>query len=239
MDKSEESSGKKQRRKRRNKQQVCMDVLDGMARLVQKEGFCQLNISKLAKESQTDINAILRYFGSFEGVLKAFIYQTGYRYNFRQKEYMDTNNQSVETYNDFLLQILEDLRLDYPAQQALRWEISDTSPLANESACNREIRDKQVIDCWKDLFDNCGFRIDIVTAILVGGIRYIVLNRKHAPMYGVNFATREGIAQLKDTLSQLGDLLAKQKKEIKLKQKIAAKMKEKGMSQELIDECLQ
>lgn len=238
MNKSNESLDKKQRRKRRNKQQVCMDILDGMARLVQKEGFCQLNISKLAKESQTDVNAILRCFGSFEGVLKAFIYQLECRYSFCQKGYVDTNSQSIEAYNDFLLQMLENLRLDYPAQQALRWEISDTSPLANESACNRESRDKQVIDCWKDLFDNCGFRIDIVTAILVGGIRYIVLNRKHAPMYGVDFATREGMAQLKETLAQLGDMLAKQKEEIKLKQKIATKMKEKGMPQELIDEYL-
>lgn len=217
MNNSKESLDKKQRRKRRNKQQVCMDILDGMARLVQKEGFCQLNISKLAKESQTDVNAILRCFGSFEGVLKAFMYQLECRYGFRQKGYVDTNSQSVEAYNDFLLQMLEDLRLDYPAQQALRWEISDTSPLANESASNRESRDKQVIDCWKDLFDNCGFRIDIVTAILVGGIRYIVLNRKHAPMYGVGFATHEGMAQLKETLAQLGDMLTKQKEDIKLK----------------------
>lgn len=34
-----------------------MDILDSMARFVQKEGFCQLNFSKLAKESQTEINA--------------------------------------------------------------------------------------------------------------------------------------------------------------------------------------
>lgn len=216
-----------------------MDILDGMARLVQKEGFCLLNISKLAKESQTDVNAILRCFGSFEGVLKSFLYQLECRYNFRQKDRQETNSRSIEEYGDFLQQILDDLRFDYPAQQALRWETSDTTPLTNEFACNRELRDKQLIDRWKFLFDGSGLQMDVITAILVGGIRYIVLNRKHAPMYGVDFATREGMAQLKDTLSQLGDMLARQKEEIKLKQKIAAKMKEKGVPQELIDECLQ
>ena len=216
-----------------------MDILDGMARLVQKEGLCLLNISKLAKESQTDVNAILRCFGSFEGVLKSFLYQLECRYNFRQKDRQETNSRSIEEYGDFLQQILDDLRFDYPAQQALRWETSDTTPLTNEFACNRELRDKQLIDRWKFLFDGSGLQMDVITAILVGGIRYIVLNRKHAPMYGVDFATREGMAQLKDTLSQLGDMLARQKEEIKLKQKIAAKMKEKGVPQELIDECLQ
>lgn len=239
MDKSEESSDKKQRRKRRNKQQVCMDILDGMARLVQKEGFCQLNISKLAKESQTDVNAILRCFGSFEGVLKAFLYQLECRYNFQQKECLETNSRSVEEYGDFFLKMLEDLRLDHSAQQALRWETSDISPLPSEYACNRESRDKQTIDRWKVLFDGSGLRIDVITAIIAGGIRYIVLNRKHALMYGVDFATREGMKQLKDTLSQLTDILVQQKEEIELKQKIAAKMKEKGVSRELIDEYLQ
>lgn len=238
MDKSEESLGKKPRRKRRNKQQVCMDILDSMARLVQKEGFCQLNISKLAKESQTDVNAILRCFGSFDGVLKAFLYQLEGRYNFRQKGCLETNNQSIEQYSDFLQQILDDLRLDYPAQQALRWETSDTTPLTNGYAYSREASDKQMIDHWKVLFDGSGLQIDVITAILAGGIRYVILNRKHAPMYGVDFATREGMAQLKDTLSLLGDMLAKQKEEIKLKQKIAARMKEKGVPQELIDEYL-
>lgn len=216
-----------------------MDILDGMARLVQKEGLCLLNISKLAKESQTDVNAILRCFGSFEGVLKSFLYQLECRYNFRQKDQQETNSRSIEEYGDFLQQILDDLRFDYPAQQALRWETSDTTLLTNEFACNRELRDKQLIDRWKFLFDGSGLQMDVITAILVGGIRYIVLNRKHTPMYGVDFATREGMAQLKDTLSQLGDMLARQKEEIKLKQKIAAKMKEKGVPQELIDECLQ
>lgn len=239
MDKIKESASKKQRRKRRNKQQVCIDILDSVAQLVQKEGFCQLNISKLAKESQTDANAIVRCFGSFEGVLKTFMYQLECRYNFRLKDCLETNSQSIEEYGGFLQQILEDLRRDYPAQQALRWETSDITTLCNEYAYNREVCDKQIINRWKVLFDGSGLQMDVITAILVGGIRYIILNRKHTPMYGVDFATREGIAQLKDTLSQLGDMLAKQKEEIKLKQKIAAKMKEKGMPQELIDECLQ
>lgn len=46
-------------------------------------------------------------------------------------------------------------------------------------------------------------------------------------MYEADFATREGMAQLKETLAQLGNMLTKQKKKNKLKQKIAVKMKEK------------
>ena len=238
MEKAKETSKEKQRRKRRNAQQVRMDILDAMARMIEKEGFCQLNMCKVSKESQTDINAILRCFGSFDNLLKAFLYQLECCYNFRQKESLETDCQK-EDYGSFLWQTVEDLRLDNFAQQALRWETANTDLLVNEFARNRENCDKQITERWKNVFDGSGLRIEVITALFVGGIRYIILNRKHSPMYGVNFATREGLAQLKDTLCQLADILTKQKEETDLKQKIAAKMKAKGLSQELIDECLQ
>lgn len=65
-----------------------MDILGSTEQLVQKEGVYQLNIYKLAMESQIDINAILRYFGTFEGGLKAFLHQSEYRYNFRPKDWL-------------------------------------------------------------------------------------------------------------------------------------------------------
>lgn len=239
MERSEETPKEKQRRKRRNKQQVYMDIMNAVTRLVKKEGFCQLNISKVAKEAQIDVNAILRNFRSFEGVLEAFLYSLGCHYNYQQKEYMETGCQSINDYNAFLLQTFDRLKLDHAAQQALRWEISELGLSNNPFMQNRDYRDKQIIAYWKDLFSGSELQIDVITALFVGGIRYIVLNRKHAPIYGVDFAKREGIAQLKETLNRLADILIKQKEETELKQRIAAKMKGKGLSQELIDECLE
>lgn len=150
MDKSEETKGVRQRRKRKGKQQVAMDIMDAMTRLIEKEGLCQLNMSKVSKESQTDVNAILRRFASLEGILKTFLYKLECRYDFRQKKNLETACRSVNDYGLFLRQMLENLRIDNSAQQALRWEISHPGFIAGGSASSR---DEQIITRWKKLFE--------------------------------------------------------------------------------------
>lgn len=76
-----------------------------------------------------------------------------------------------------------------------------------------------------------------LTAYKLQIICYIFINRSPLPYSELDFSTRDGLAQLKDALCQLTDILAKEKGRNRTENH--RKNKEKKMFPELIDKCLQ
>ncbi|MCK7555927.1 TetR/AcrR family transcriptional regulator [Chitinophaga sedimenti] len=57
----------------RNKERTRQRVIDALGNIVIKDGFSNLNISKIAEQAQVDRKVIYDYFGGLDGVIKEYL----------------------------------------------------------------------------------------------------------------------------------------------------------------------
>lgn len=227
----------KKRRPRRSKQAIQKVVLDAVSSLVKEKGFANITITSISQKSEVDINAILRLFGSVENLLDMYSHFFDYWFRNILEDPEKLTNDPIAYYKDSVVKLADALYNSKEMQELLIWEISDDNPTTRKVANNREISNEPVLTALNAMFKDSGINFDVMTAILIAGIYYLILRRKRSTFCGVDFSTRKGKAKLLETITQsinmCFDVLQK-KNEV---YEIARNLKAKGISFDIIAEC--
>lgn len=227
----------KKRRPRRSRQQIQKMVLDAVSSLVKEKGFSNITITAISQKSEVDINAILRSFGSLEQLLDMYSHFFDYWFRNTLENPDRLKNDPIGYYRESVVNLADMLYNNREMQEMLIWEICEDNPTTRKVAMNREISNETVIKALTDKFKDTGINFDVMAAILIAGIYYLILRRKRSTFFGVDFSTRKGKAKLLETIKQsidiCFDILEKRNKIYE----IAKRMKEKGIDIETIAEC--
>lgn len=227
----------KKRRPRRSRQQIQQIVLDTVSSLVKEKGFSNITITAIAQKSQVDINAILRSFGSLEGLLDGYVtlFDFWFRNTLENPERLQSDLMGY--YRDSIINLADTLYNRKEMQELLIWELCEDNPTTRKLALNREIRNEQSIKAANELFKDSGINFDVISALLIAGIYYLILRRKRSAFFGVDFSTRKGKAKLLETIKQCVDIYFDVLKKSNEVHEIARRLKGKGIEIDTIAEC--
>lgn len=234
-----ENKGKeeKKRRPRRSRQEIQKMVLDAVSSLVKEKGFSNITITAISQKSEVDVNAILRGFGSLEQLLDMYSHFFDYWFRNTLENPDRLQNDPIGYYKESVVNLADMLYNNREMQEMLIWEICEDNPTTRKVALNREISNGPVITALTELFKDSGINFDVMAAILIAGIYYLILRRKRSTFFGVDFSTRKGKAKLLETIKQSVDIcfdILEKRNEI---YEIVKKMNEKGIDIETIAEC--
>lgn len=196
----------KKRRPRRSRQQIQQIVLDAVSSLIKEKGFSNITITAIAQRSQVDINAILRCFGSLEGLLDGYVTLFDFWFRNIHENPERLHSDLMGYYRDSIVNLADTLYNRREMQELLIWELCDDNPITRKLALNREIRNEQSIKATNELFKDSGINFDVISALLIAGIYYLILRRKRSEFFGVDFSTRKGKAKLIETIKQCVDI---------------------------------
>lgn len=227
----------KKRRPRRSRQQIQQVVLDAVSSLVKEKGFSNITITAIAQKSEVDINAILRCFGSLEGLLDGYVtlFDFWFRNNLEDSDRLQ--NDLIGYYRDSMINLADTLYNRREMQELLIWEICEENPTTKKLALNREICNESSIKAANELFKDSGINFDVISALLIAGIYYLILRRKRSPFFGVDFSTRKGKAKLLETIKQCVKIYFDVLEKSNEVHDIARRMKGKGIDINTIVEC--
>jgi AcrR family transcriptional regulator len=211
-----------------------MDLLEAVSHVLKDNGFLNLNINDVCQFADVDRNAIYRHFGDFNNLLTQFIETKDFGFDSLET----IANMEVNDHKLFMKQMLfsqfEQVNKNTELQQLLVWELSELSLRTKNVAQKREIISEPLIKKFEDHFKDSNIDFNVITAIIIAGIYYLILHKKHSTFCLVDFVKEKD--RMFDALDQLVELIFAAKEAKEKTRDIAIKALNKGIDKETVAE---
>jgi AcrR family transcriptional regulator len=220
------------RRGRRNKYKMRLDLLDAVRDVLKEKGFVNLNINNVAQMADVDRNAIYRHFGSFDNLLSQYFESKNYLLDALKK----VKDNQIDDFKSFLKQILFDqyktINKNVELQQLIVWEMSELSLRTKTIARERESITEKLLHQLEDHFRESNIDINFISAIMIAGIYYLVIHKRHSTFCLVDFVKESD--RVLQGLEQLVDIIFEAKAKENTQKNIAVRALQKGLDIQLI-----
>jgi AcrR family transcriptional regulator len=227
----------KVRRKRRSKKDL-EDIINNAAlELIKENGFHNITVTSIMQKAE--IEPIV-FYNRYED-LNAFIDEFVKKYDYWFSEVINKIefNNPQKQYISILATLLESLQGNKGMQQLLRWEIASYNDTTIRTARLREFHTLPLVDKYKKIFENSQVEIDAVSAVVIGGIYYLVLHSDLSEFAGIDINSKDGKEKIQRALEFLGRMFFDDTELNPKLLKIARNMKSKGYHSQEIAEIIE
>lgn len=247
MKKSIENSGDnekikdpgKKRKGRRTSSEIDKSLNDALADLISKDGFSILTLSSVTQKAKVEPPVIYNNFGSLMGLLESFTQKYNHWLDdIVDESIMDFNESRHEAFLSKLLKgIAQKLDKDKCMQQLLIWEVQEKNNITTTSAKLREANTRIFSKFYENYFKKADVDFNMVVAILMAGIYYLILHKDVSTFYMTDITTKEGWHSFNKTIDKLCGFLFSELNPNQQILETALKLKKKGICVSVISEC--
>lgn len=228
---------KKTRRPRRTKKNVEKDVLDAVTSVIEDFGFSKVTLKEIASRAKIEASVFYRRYNNLEELFDDYTRKYDYWFgSIALKMPKDLNDESA--FKWIIQNLAKELYANKVMQRLLIWELSDENPVTRRTAVQREMLNKSLIQMMEQRFAGSGLDINVLTALCISGVYYLILHHNISNFCDVDFASRAGKKRLDKALDQLISLFFSELRHQQEKHQIAQRLKESGVSQDIIDQCI-
>ena len=227
----------KKRRSRRTKTTIERDVLNAATTLIEEVGFANVTLTGIAQRAQIEATVFYRRYANLEELFDQYTHKYDYWMG-NLLEMMPADLNEEEKFKWILKNLTISLYKNKGMQQLLIWELSDNNSVTRRTSRMRELVNEPLIRMMEQIFKDSGMDMNVITAVMISGIYYLILHRNMTKFCNVDFSTKKGRERLEDGIEQLGTILFA---ELKRKQELtnmANRLRAEGVSEEIINKCL-
>ncbi|GAB3900345.1 TetR/AcrR family transcriptional regulator [Larkinella knui] len=185
-------------------------ILQAVGQVISERGVNRVGINAVAEKAGVNKVLIYRYFGGWEGLMQQFL-REGHFLTDYNKQFLENNSESdlnvkTQARVEYLIGLLRELKHRTPAQEMLKWEISNPgSYLTQQLATTRNESFQQILDKF---FTNEKEDQNAVTAILVSGITMLLLIAPSQHQFmNVDLQSEEGWKRIEYAIHRICDTL--------------------------------
>ena len=194
----------------RNKERTKAKLINAVRKILKKDGFPGLNISKVAETAKVDRRMIYDYFGGLEPLVQAYLNERDY-WKINPEEVQQLIHASKADGGRALAQQVLENQFDSltdseEMRQIITWGLSMKLPILKALDLKREQIGEQLFSelidqHFKDSHQN--FRA--IYALLMGGVYYLTLHSGNLnnPFCGIDIQQPQGKEEIKKALQQL------------------------------------
>lgn len=184
-------------------------LIDAVGKIIADKGYSSIRISKVAHLAGVDRKLVYRYFGNLDSLIEAYITENDYWMLFAKQLKALSNDIDSGDGRRLIVEILQQLFkffLEEPeSQDLILMELTGTNPLMRSIHNARESIGQEFFGRTDQHFRNSPVNFRAVSALLVGGIYYIVL---HTRKNGFNFAdtnlkSKDGMNAILEAIAQV------------------------------------
>jgi AcrR family transcriptional regulator len=178
--------------------------------VIRTNGFEAIRVSKVAREAGVDRKRVYRYFGNINNLTEAYISENDYWMLFAdqlKRLSRDVNEKDSKAFRTKIMKELFRFFIEEPEmQRIILMELSGATPVRSIPNL-RETISQESLGRTDDHFKSSAVNFRAVSALLVGGIHYIVLHtRKNGHHFAdLNLKNDEGMEALMSTVDQIID----------------------------------
>ncbi|MDU1906078.1 MAG: TetR/AcrR family transcriptional regulator [Dysgonomonas sp.] len=224
------------KRIRRTNYNLEKDILAGAKKVIEEHGFLKATLTSLSEASKTEPPIIYRWFKDLNGVFDKFT--DGYKDWFVDvlDDSLDKKDPNTKNYFKRVFRtLIKGLYKDKSMLQILLWELSEKNTTTDRTLRSRESSYFNYL-LAEHLYPlkNTHINIEVIFALLFGGIYYLCLIKDKGEFWGIDFNTRIGKRKLLETTDLICDWIFTQPEYDSRIMEIARKLKNSGVSNEII-----
>ena len=232
---SEENETK--RRSRRTKIAIERDVLQAVGALIEEVGFNNVTLTGVAERARIEPAVFYRRYANLDELFDRYTHKYDYWLG-GIAESMPKNLSEEDSFKWIMQNLIQALLKNKGMQQLLIWELSDDNPITRRTARLREMLNEPLVRLLEYKFSGTGLDINVISAMIISGVYYLILHRKRSLFCDVDFNTKKGKERLKIATDQIASLLFAQIQKANELTVIGEKLRAEGVSEEVIRKCV-
>jgi AcrR family transcriptional regulator len=226
----------KRRRKRRTKEAIEETIDKAAITLIESGGFSNLTVRNIAEEAKIEAVVFYNRYANIEEFIDKFVKR--YDYWFTEVVKTEGKISYKEEYLHIVTNLFVSLKKNKLMQQLLRWEIFVDNDITNRTARLREFHTIPLVEKYKKIFKGAPFEIEVMSALIIGGIYYLILHAERTPFAGLDVNSKAGHDEILKAIEFLGNYFFDTTSGVDgTALDIAKRMKEKGIENDIIEEC--
>lgn len=227
----------KSRRPKRTKAQIDDCIREAAVAEIVENGFSDSILYGIIRRAKIEPVVFYNRYKSLDVFYDEFVKSKDYWFNDLLRG-IDAPRFSSEELVKILNSLIDSLNKDSIMLELLRWEIANENTTTRRSAALREFHTLPLAKDYENVFKNTKIDMLSLCALIIGGIYYLSLHKNLSPFSGIDINTEDGKARIKNAIDTFVTILFDLKDADLKKQQIRARLKEKGLSDEDIDYCL-
>jgi len=226
----------KKKRYRRTKAAIERDVMQAVDSLIEEVGYRNLTLTAVANKAKIEPAVFYRRFANLEELFDVYTRKYDYWLGTILAS-MPTDLKEEESLHWILQTLIQSLLKNKGMQQLLIWELSDDNLTTRRTAQLRESINEPLIRLLEHKFKGSSLDINVISAVIISGIYYLILHRKRSHFCDVDYNSRTGKDRFKEGVRQLTNLLFEKLKEEERIESIKNKLRAEGVSEDIIAKC--
>ena len=228
---------KKKRRPRRTKANLIECINNAAEEQIRKDGFSNILVTDIIKRAKIEPIVFYKRYNNLEAFLSEFVKNYDYWFSDVLKD-LKNPITSEDGLNEIFQQLLSELNKDSIMLELLRWEIANGNSTTNRTAMLRETHIMPLVKDFEMLFHDKGVDIAALTALIIGGVYYLSLHKERSPFSGIDINTDVGISRIQNAIQYFVSRIYEEHKLHEDRKLIASKLKEAGVSEDIIEQCV-
>lgn len=225
------------RRQRRTKADIELAINQAAEKLIQENGFSDTLVTDIMREAGIEPVVFYKRYKNLDEFYAEFVKRYDYWFSEVIKNAMTGEDMMDDVYN-MLSSLLTELSGKSIMLELLRWEVAQGNDITNKTS---KLREEHTLPlAGKYLSHYFGTEVDIVawSSLLISGIYYLCLHKDRAEFCGIDINNPEHVERVKRALKVIVEQLRWLMERDTEKQRIAARLRKYGVSEEIIQKSL-
>lgn len=197
----------------RNKERTKANLIAALGKILKKDGFSGLNVSRVAELAKVDRKVIYDYFGGLEGLVKEYLNTNDYWKINPEDVGGIVGASKIDSGKSIAYTVLENqfdsLISNEEMRRIITWGLSEKLPALKELDLKREnMGDYLLTEVIDGHFADRDKNFRAMYAIMMGGVYYLTLHAKmqENPFCGIDIQQEAGQEEIKKALKQFIDM---------------------------------
>lgn len=227
----------KPKRYRRTKADLEAGIIKSAEALIRKKGFSAMLVTDLIKKAKIEPPVFYNRYNNLDDFLDDFVKK--YDYWFKD---VIAGSQFPNIDENGYISIFKEVQralVDRSVMlELLRWEIAEGNETTKRTAMLREMHTLPLVKSFEERFKDSNIDIAAISSLIIGGIYYLNLHRERSYFSEIDIKSEEGQKRIEHTIETLGHIIFQYKEKEGIRVSIAEKLKREGVSQDVIDKCI-
>jgi len=196
----------------RNKERTKAKLISSLGKILKKDGFPGLSITRVAQIAKVDRRLIYDYFGSLEGLVKVYLDSRDYWKISEEQIENIVESSRTDSGKTLAYSVLEDqfgsLINNEEMRRIVTWGLVEKLPILKQLDLKREgIGHKLLSEIFDGHFKDSDKNFRAMYAILMGGVYYLTLhaNMQENQFCGIDLLQESGQQEIKKAIKQFID----------------------------------
>lgn len=196
----------KERRKRRSTKDIEESIINAATRFIETEGFSNLTVTSIMRQAEIEPVQFYNRYDDLNKFIDEYVKKYDYWFSDIVKSQKQYSNDKA-LYMNILVGLFQSLSENKIMQELLKWELANNNETSQRTAQLRELHMLPLCQKFSNIFSNTDIDIVTISALIIGGIYYLILHDKLSTFSGIDLKKESDKQKVIKAISKLSDIL--------------------------------